>query len=75
MRERRCFQCEFMVQGGVCPGRSERFFRDKQSRRLGRNEEVGEKRGRGRTERNAGGVGKETFRKRNPEQISRPAPD
>jgi hypothetical protein len=33
-----------MVQG-VCPGRSERFFRDKQSRRVGGNGEVGEKRG------------------------------
>ena len=42
--ERRCFQCEFMVQG-VCPGRSGRFFRDKQSRRVGGNGEVGEKRG------------------------------
>ncbi len=33
-----------MVQG-VCPGRSGRFFRDKQSRRVGGNGEVGEKRG------------------------------
>ena len=46
--------------------------------------EVGKKRGRRsrretrkeKTERNAGGgEEKETFRKRNPEQISRPAPD
>ncbi len=41
-----------MVQG-VCPGRSERFFRDKQSRRVGGNGEVGKKRGMEKSERNA----------------------
>lgn len=43
-----------MVQG-VCPGRSERFFRDKQSIRVGGNGEVGKKRGMEKSERNAEG--------------------
>ena len=51
-----------MIQVG-CPGRSERFFRDKQARRVGGNGEDGEKRGRGRTERNAEGEGRKETRK------------
>ena len=51
----------------IFPGQTvKKSGREWRSRRETRNE---------KTERNAGGEGKETFRKRNPEQISRPAPD
>ena len=75
MRERRCFQCEFMVQGGSVPEDPNDFSgTNSQEDWAGMKKSERNAEGEGRRE-TRGGVGKETFRKRNPEQISRPAPD